>query len=447
MKKIIVSMAIFLATIGVGKAQYSFYFNDNIPVIVNGDTLTIPWAGGMNNPQFSTIDLNGDGLQDLFVFDRDGNKVITFINTGTPNAVSYRYAPEYQAKFPTNMTNWALLADYNCDGKLDIYTYNSTGTGGGMTLYRNDYSSVNGLQFSLIATTVMTVWGTQHENLYVSPVNLPTILDMDGDGMVDVLSFAPLGNIIYFHRNVAIDDGKTCDSVDFKTLVNCWGNCGTQSNANCFQLGIGCRLNAHDSAIFSPGWMKHSGGCLCGLDLNGDGAKEVIVGDVVSNSADALYNGGTPQAANITSQDCLYPSSDVSINIPAFPCCFHVDVDNDGKRDLICAPNAPGVSENTHGIWYYKNFGTDANPIFHYQTDSFMQGKMIEVGQNSMPVLFDYDNDGLKDLVIGNYGYFDTVGSYKSGLSLFRNTGTSSHPAFTLMTQDWANINSLHVNA
>ena len=166
-KKFIVLMVILFSAFNCSIAQYSFYFNDNIPVIVNGDTLTLPWAGGLNNPQFSAIDLNGDGIQDLFVFDRDANKVITFINTGTPNAVSYRYAPEYQSKFPTNMTNWALLADYNCDGKADIYTYNSTGTGGGMTIYKNDYNTSTGLQFTLKKTTVMTTWGTTNENLYV----------------------------------------------------------------------------------------------------------------------------------------------------------------------------------------------------------------------------------------------------------------------------------------
>ena len=35
----------------------------------NGEAFLFPWAGGLNSAQFSPIDLNLDGIEDLFVFE------------------------------------------------------------------------------------------------------------------------------------------------------------------------------------------------------------------------------------------------------------------------------------------------------------------------------------------------------------------------------------------
>ena len=43
------------------------------------DTLAFPWLGGLSSPQFSNIDFNQDGINDLFVFDRVGAFSTAFI--------------------------------------------------------------------------------------------------------------------------------------------------------------------------------------------------------------------------------------------------------------------------------------------------------------------------------------------------------------------------------
>ena len=63
-------------------SQPFFERNDNIQVIVNNDTLQQAWAGGLNHPQVSNIDLNADGINDIFVFDKSGNKIGTYGSTG-----------------------------------------------------------------------------------------------------------------------------------------------------------------------------------------------------------------------------------------------------------------------------------------------------------------------------------------------------------------------------
>src|ERR1022692_3589998 len=87
------------------------------------DTLSNPYTGGMNNPVFYNIDLNGDGVQDLFVFDREllENQFLLF-EADSKNSTQYHFAPQYESAFPKSMSIWAELADYNKDGLPDLFT-------------------------------------------------------------------------------------------------------------------------------------------------------------------------------------------------------------------------------------------------------------------------------------------------------------------------------------
>ena len=108
------------------RCQNSHLKQDNfIEVIENNDTLLNPWTGGFNAVQISTINLNNDSLNDLFIFDRTGDKVLTFINDG----VNFNYSPEYEKKFPNELRNWVILRDFNGDNKKDIFCSVSGGIG------------------------------------------------------------------------------------------------------------------------------------------------------------------------------------------------------------------------------------------------------------------------------------------------------------------------------
>src|SRR3979409_455207 len=93
------------------KAQaIAFHRVDTIPVIVNNVPLNNAWAGGINFPLFSEIDLNGDGIHDLFLFDRYNNRISPFLNDGTSGVNAWHYAPQYVSKFPP-INKWARLYD------------------------------------------------------------------------------------------------------------------------------------------------------------------------------------------------------------------------------------------------------------------------------------------------------------------------------------------------
>lgn len=436
-------IAIFFAFVAETQAQPAFGSPDTVPVTVNGVQLRNAWAGGLNFCQFSSIDLNLDGIKDLFVFDRSGDRVTTYLNGGTPNTVDYTFAPEYISRFP-NLHDWALLTDYNCDGKEDIFSYSDRA--GGMKVYKNISTTDSGLKFELVKTLVYSNYPT-FANLYVSSVDIPALTDIDNDGDLDVLTFWVLGTYVEYHKNMSKELYGHCDSLTFELKNQCWGYFSESPTTNSVFIDDSCDFNVpNPEKTGDTGPTRHTGSSLLAFDANGDGVKELLLGDISFNNMVMLYNNGTVTNNHISSQDQSFPSYDVPVNLTIFPAAFYLDVDNDGLNDLIVSPNVKNASENFTSVHFYKNVGTAAAPLFDFRQNNFLQNTMIETGEGAYPTFFDYDSDGLLDLFIGNYGYY-SPGPDPSMVSHYRNTGTLSAPRFELVTRDFANLSSLNLTA
>lgn len=404
---------------------------------LNNELLKHAWSGGLNAPQFSNIDLNDDGIQDLFVFDRDGDRVLTFINGGQSGVVDYTYAPEYEKFFPS-MTDWALLVDYNNDGKADIFTYNSAG----IKVFKNT-SSGGVLNFTIEVSPYLksnSGGSVPASNIYVSRVDLPAIVDIDFDGDIDILSFGVNSNQLSYYENFAADSG---DIEDFKFHDNtyCWGNFEEAPFSNKVFLNQGCPK----FMVKSKG-NKHAGATILAFDPDGDQDMDLLLGDPTFSNSVFLENGGSKTISNIVSQDTMFPSYSTSIDVRLFPATYYLDVNNDGLKDLIAAPNSALGVDNNKGVLFYKNTGSTSSAIFDQEEKGFLQNEMIELGSYSYPVFHDYNSDGLMDIVVGNGGVFNGPLPTIHSVSLYLNTGSASNPSFKWVDDDLAEISQINLN-
>ncbi len=438
MKKIIIILFFIIHSVQLVFAQMVLKRDTNIIFKENGLQFSSALSGGINSGQFSNIDLNLDGVLDLVVFDKSGNKLNPFVN----ESGNFLYAPRYRSNFP-NLHDWALFIDYNCDGKNDIFTYSS----GGMAVYKN--TSITSLSFSKVDTLVRSDQGGLIPlNIYISPIDIPAITDVDYDGDLDVLTFSILGGFIEYHKNLSMELYGNCDSLVFELSESCWGqfyeglnnyilNC---PNCQCPQITPNNSANSK---------QKHAGSTLLAIDIDNDNDKDLVLGDISYSNLNLLINGGDNQNANIIAVDSVFPqniNNTVPTNIHVYPASYYLDVTNDGVNDLIVSTNSQYNSENFESCWLYKNTGQNTLPIFNFIQKDFLQKNMIEFGTSAFPTFFDYNNDGLQDLIVGNYGYFNLNNNPISSLALFENTGNDSVPEYTLINRDWLGFSTINLN-
>ncbi|MCF8368280.1 MAG: T9SS type A sorting domain-containing protein [Bacteroidales bacterium] len=434
-KSILQFILSFVVLVFSATAQIHLVPYDTVNLIRNSESLQNPWAGGLNCPQFSTIDLNNDGLEDLVAFERNFyGAVKTYINTGDQNAHAYNYAPEYAYGFPA-MHNWMLLRDYNCDGKEDIFT----SVPAGIAVYKNVTIEGGLPTFELVTSLLQTIGLEGVTPLFVSPPDVPAIVDIDNDGDLDILTFNTLGSTIEYHKNMTIENNGNCSQLDFELANACWGYFSEDGNNNSVTLYDTC----DSKASIPEKSAKHAGSTMLAIDLSGNGVKDLVLGDLTYKNLMMLTNGGTTTNSIMTAFDDAFPSNSTPVNLTVFPAAYHFDYNNDGLKDLVVAPNNPNTSENYQNIWFYQNNGTQDIPEFVYQGNYFLQESMLDVGERSYPVFFDENGDGLMDIIVGNYGYFIETGNYSSRLMLLRNTGSIVLPEFEIISDDYSALGQL----
>ena len=421
-------------------SQINFSRDNTISVMENANSFKHAWVGGVNAMQPSKVDLNLDGINDLILFDRTGNKLTPFLDVNG----EYVFAPEYRSAFSNNLHDWVIFADYNCDGKEDIFTYSS----GGIAILENNSTST--LSFNMVTSLLLSDYGTTNINLYVSSVDIPAISDIDNDGDLDILTFSILGGFVEYHRNMAMELTGSCDTLAFRYEKSCWGNFFEGLNSyliNCTACSSDSCSPAYTSTANSK--QKHSGSTLLAIDVDDDSDKDLILGDISYNNLNLLINGGDSSNANISAIDSIFPANNnntLGVDLHLFPASFYLDVTHDGVKDLVVGTNSQANSENFESVWLYANSGTNSLPDFNFVSKSFLQEDMIDLGEGAYPVFFDYNNDSLMDLVVGNYGYHDVGGNDVSGLALFENVGTNNQPSYSLITRDFAGLSGISFN-
>jgi len=181
--------------------------------------------------------------------------------------------------------------------------------------------------------------------------------------------------------------------------------------------------------VFSSGFFVQSNGSDLDLPASGcmglfprvvywdsDSRKDLLVGTALGNIIIFLNNGTDENptfdaGTNLT----LSGSFPVVIDVGSRATPGFLDWNEDGRRDLVC-----GAYDGL--VHVFLNIGTDTEPVFESDTPAQeFSGNLSVPGSRSSPFIYDFDEDGKKDILTGN-----TNGQ----LIFYSNIGTNSNPIF-----------------
>jgi hypothetical protein len=409
-----------------------------VKIIIDNKEKTLAWAGGMNNPQFASVDLNKDGLTDILVFENGPKRLKTFINHGTKGQPSYKYEPAYEANIP-NIDHYMIIQNFNpeCDQIPDLLHYGEDGTG----VCYGYYNSNNQLCFQKTTKVQYTNTLGYPTNIGVGRNSIPSIVDVDYDGDMDILSYESGGTgRVNMYKNLSKENNLPCGQYKFKWWDECWGKFYNTEVDRARVFNITCD-NTRKRQKVTDG--VHN---LTLIDMDGDDDYDAL--DSRNNSWDIqlVINGKTQYGSaedSMKDQDTLWQTGGKQISNYKFPAAFYVDADGDGVKDIILSPQR--ASENCKVAAVYRNTGTAKNPSFVYQQDDFLAEDMLDIGERSFPAFYDYNKDGKPDLFLCSRGKMDNNGNLVPRLYYFKNTSTSNEPSFTLEDDDFLQIKKLNV--
>lgn len=413
-------------------------------VVVNDTPLQMPWVGGLNNPQPHMTDLDGDGETELYIFDRQGERHLAFEITGPDQ---FTYAPELVEFFPENIPNWIVMRDFDGDGNPDLFGHSDTLVSGIQVqkgVRRND----GRLEFERLT------WGDplpllyfelsngSRTQIFVSTIDYPEVNDVDCDGDMDILTFNIGGGYVEFFQNQSQERGYGNDSLIFELADNCYG--GIYESGLSPEVTLAASSETCATPFTGPGDVgsaRHAGSTLLTFDNNQDGLLELFLGDVSFTEIVMLHNAGDCDDVWYNDQTLNFPEETTPVDIFFFPSSFYTDLNQDGTKDFIASSNQLRNAQDKYVFWYYENQGQDDLPSLSLVDSQYLVREMLDFGTGSIPVIFDVNNDGLNDLIVGNRELWtSTLNLSNSSLSLFINTGTAESPAFELVDENYLDM-------
>ncbi len=422
-----------------------FQRNLDIPVCISSDSLNNPWAGGINGAAFYLCDVDRDGNEELVVFEKNGNRILVFLRDGD----KWQYMPEYRHCFP-ELHDWMILKDYDGDGEKDIFTYGLAGIRVFHNISFENYPPMPyQFGFELISEQLQSYYYSGYSNIYASPDDYLVVDDVDGDGDLDILNFWVLGKYVHYQRNYAAENNYANGYLDFRLEDECWGKFSEGADNNVIDLMNYCQDKS------SSDETRHVGSTMTLLDFNHDRLKDLVLGDIDYAHLIYLRNGGTAGEALMVSQTPDFPNALQPVELYSMPLVSPVDVDGDGIDEFLVSPADPSLvkSQNINSVWLYDYDSLTSDYVL--RNTAFLQDEMIDLGSGSSPVLFDWNGDGLLDLFVGNYGYYDSshfdngflTSYYSSSIAYFQNFGSAHSPSFQLITNNFNGLRNYNLQA
>lgn len=365
---------------------YSFVFEtdayDSVLAFSGGRQISLESGHGFSYIKFDDYDTDND--LDLFFGDIFNFNLYLFRNDGTADSSDLNLATPDFLPFTTKGFNHPVFADLDNDTDRDMILGVALG------------ADIDNLRF-LRNDSGIFIQETQNliSQIDIGTGSKPALADLDSDGDIDLLiggnqgqlkHYENTGNSLFPSLNAVTNNFEGIDvgSYSAPALVD-W------DNDNDLDLLIG-----------------NTGGRI--QYWRNDGNPANFVATLVTNQLAAKLH------------DTL-PATGIKVDDLAIP--FPVDLNGDNLTDLVLGEWDYNGSAN---ILLYKNTGTANNPILTLVTNRLIKR---EARDFTIPVVYDWDSDGKKDLIIGGrYGGFTLYlnsapnGQFPDSLTLTKSTDT-----------------------
>ena len=407
-----------------------------------GKAYALPFLGGFEHPRPQLLDIDGDGVVDLFVQETSGQ--LGLFQRGSGGGWELR-DERFQG---LDIGEWYRFVDLDGDSLVDLFAESPLSY---IRYYRN-VGSRSMPHFSVAADTLKDVQGAA---IYADRQNIAQFADIDCNGKLDML----LGRVDGTITRYELQNLDSLHAPRFRLMTERFEDIqiigqrqpslhGANTMA-VFDVDADGDPDILWGDFFEPGllWLRNQGTCThpdfdsdripfppgapletsgynapAAGDLNDDGRMDLVVGVL-----GGAFNPVRTSTANLYELDQTAPGSwkvatthlldgiDLGAEtIPAF-----ADIDGDGDLDLVVGTKIEPDNPRTGGVYWFENTGTRTAPSLR------LRGHLsVRPAFHDAPALGDLDGDGLADLV---------VGQFQDAVAWYKNSGKSGAERFVLV--------------
>jgi hypothetical protein len=431
----LILISLFYIHINGSSQNYSYIYAQ---VEKEGEDLFNAMDGGLNSPQFSQFDIDGDGTKEIILFDKVGD--IFNVYKYNPLKERYEYWIDPPVIFP-RINDLALVRDYDGDGIMDLFAI-PTDDIIGFAVWKgkkvNNITVLERVQLKKWYFNVLSYPGNNGPlNVYITATDIPDIQDIDGDGDLDIFSFNEQGSHMVLYKNNSVELGYGRDSLLYTLEDMCYGKFIEGGLDNTITLSNNpktCATHFDDTPLET----RHSGSTILVKDIDKDGIKDILLGDISFNNVVYLRNTGYNLKAYITEIDEHFPASE-EINLGPFPSNYDLQHGDNNTDCIIATSNVGSLATESQLIWRYIH-DTLAEGKYKLLEKDFLIKNTVDLGLECSPVLYDVDADGKLDIIAGNKFYKDENSAQYGQLVYLRNTTASGQISFVVENDNFADL-------
>jgi len=400
--------------VGMGNGSLWAYRNDgtasNPNMTLNG-TISAS-LGTYVAPELA--DMDGDGDLDL-LFGNASAYIGYYRNDGTASAFNFTFVTSdylgstIKSGDATEESGDPQAADINGDGRKELVIFSLRGA----YEWRND-TTTNLWTYVGVAIGDGGCGGSGADHCYLGNLN-GDLADVTGDGLIDLIAGDNVGRV-RLYRNTGTSTSPTFSQI----------YAGDGGDAFVPNVGYYCYVYCYPGA--TPKFV----------DLNGDGKKDLIVGNYTSASATLRFyvNNGPYTGAQLFDYPTWTEATSSVTFDDTYTNAYYKGLaigrlDEDQDLDLVgAALMFSGSWFNGGKLQFIRNDGSISSPgpwngvsaLFKFTNGNYNRAGVAETALMApKPFLYDMDGDGDLDMIVG-----DSTGH----VYYFLNNGTATSPSF-----------------